>query len=422
MTATFALDALLPGGVPHSWSYVPLWTLVRRLDVTNRPDAELLSVYRDHGVVPKSSRDDNFNKASEDLTEYRYVRPGDLVLNKMKTWQGSLAVSDYEGIVSPAYIVCEVTAGVHRRYLHYLLRSQPYVHMYQALSKGIRPNQWDLPFDEFRKIPVILPPIQEQRRIADFLDAETARIDRLAAARLRQRVLLSERWQTWLAEAISNAVRACGELPLRRVCVGLEQGWSPQCDDAEALPEEWAVLKTSAVSSGRFDALAHKLLPTATAPDTRYKVDDGDLLLTRGSGSADLVGMAAVAQTEGRKLLLSDLLYRVKLARDWSSSFVALVLRSQYGRQQITSTIRGAAGLTVKIRGEDILGLRIPQIPPSEQAAFTDSLERAESELFQLSTVIDQSNVLLAERRQALITAAVTGQFDVTTAREADLS
>ncbi|RQX00063.1 hypothetical protein DLJ59_22840 [Micromonospora inaquosa] len=307
------------------------------------------------------------------------------------------------------------------RFLNYSFAAAYYLGVPERSIKQTTGIQ-NLDATEFLATPWSYPDFEEQRRIADYLDAETARIDRLAAARLRQRVLLSERWQTRLAEAVSNAVRTCGELPLRRVCVGLEQGWSPQCDDAEALPEEWAVLKTSAVSSGRFDALAHKLLPTATAPDTRYKVDDGDLLLTRGSGSADLVGMAAVAQTEGRKLLLSDLLYRVKLARGWSSAFVALVLRSQYGRQQITSTIRGAAGLTVKIRGEDILGLTIPQIPPSEQAAFTDSLERAESELFQLSTVIDQSNVLLAERRQALITAAVTGQFDVTTGRGADLS
>ncbi|MGC4850899.1 restriction endonuclease subunit S [Micromonospora sp. DT15] len=310
--------------------------------------------------------------------------------------------------------------GVDPRFLYYVLSSYPVQRHIDMVKDGMGvPHLFQR---DIKRIEVPFPPLDEQWRIADFLDAETARIDRLAAARLRQRVLISERWQTRLAEAVSNAVQTCGELPLRRVCVGLEQGWSPQCDDAEALPEEWAVLKTSAVSSGRFDALAHKLLPAATAPDIRYKVDDGDLLLTRGSGSADLVGMAAVAQTEGRRLLLSDLLYRAKLAQGWSSSFVALVLRSQYGRQQITSTIRGAAGLTVKIRGEDILGLTIPQIPPSEQAAFTDSLERAESELFQLSTVIDQSNVLLAERRQALITAAVTGQFNVTTARGADLS
>ena len=66
---------------------------------------QLLSVYRDYGVVPKSSRDDNFNKPSDDLSTYQLVEHGDLAINKMKAWQGSVAISQCRGIVSPAYFV-----------------------------------------------------------------------------------------------------------------------------------------------------------------------------------------------------------------------------------------------------------------------------------------------------------------------------
>ena len=65
-------------------------------------EATLLSVYREYGVVIKASRDDNRNVESEDLSNYKWVRPGDLVMNRMKMWQGSLGVSEHEGIVSPA--------------------------------------------------------------------------------------------------------------------------------------------------------------------------------------------------------------------------------------------------------------------------------------------------------------------------------
>jgi type I restriction enzyme S subunit len=71
--------------------------------------ATLLSVYREYGVIKKSSRNDNHNVESEDLSGYKIVRIGDLVLNKMKMWQGSLGVSEYDGIVSPAYIVCHTS-------------------------------------------------------------------------------------------------------------------------------------------------------------------------------------------------------------------------------------------------------------------------------------------------------------------------
>ena len=84
---------------------MPLRALYRRVEDSGRPDLPLLSVYRDHGVVIREGREDNFNRASDDLSKYKVVRKGDLAMNKMKTWQGSLGVSDYHGIVSPAYFV-----------------------------------------------------------------------------------------------------------------------------------------------------------------------------------------------------------------------------------------------------------------------------------------------------------------------------
>jgi hypothetical protein len=83
-------------------------------------------VYRDHGVVPKHERADNFNRTPENLGSYQLVNPGDVVFNKMKAWSGSVAVSDHRGIVSPDYLVCRVSPGLYDpRYLHFLLRCAP---------------------------------------------------------------------------------------------------------------------------------------------------------------------------------------------------------------------------------------------------------------------------------------------------------
>jgi type I restriction enzyme, S subunit len=176
------------------------------------------------------------------------------------------------------------------------------------------------------------------------------------------------------------------------------------------------------VSSGPFNPAAHKLLPVSMAPDLRYVLHDGDLLLTRGSGSADLVGMAAVVATSGRRLLLSDLLYRLTLAPEWSPWYVAYALKSQQVRQQILSTVRGGSGLTSKLRGEDILNLEVPAAPIDQQPLLARTCRSRESNYRRLIHRIEQSNALMAERRQTLIAAAVTGQFDVKTARGVDLS
>ncbi len=187
-----------------TYTVVPLKAIYRRVEERGRADLPLLSVYRDLGVVPREGREDNFNRASEDLSTYKVVKPGDLVVNKMKTWQGSLAVSSYEGIVSPAYFVGRRIAEVDDRYIHHLLRSQPLIAEYGARSKGIRPSQWDLPWDEFACIKVGIPELAVQRAVADFLDAETARIDALIEKKQRMVELLRVRFDAFTRLLIAS--------------------------------------------------------------------------------------------------------------------------------------------------------------------------------------------------------------------------
>jgi len=89
------------GKIPTGWklnNLQHLFTKIKRMGFENE---QLLSVYRDLGVIIKSSRDDNHNKASDDLSTYQLIESGDLAINKMKAWQGSIAISEYRGIVSP---------------------------------------------------------------------------------------------------------------------------------------------------------------------------------------------------------------------------------------------------------------------------------------------------------------------------------
>jgi len=272
---------------------------------------------------------------------------------------------------------------------------------------------------QVRDLRLFLPAFDEQRRIADFLDAETVKIDRLVAARQTQAATLGQLWGSRLAATIDDQVSVYGWVPLRRVASSVEQGWSPQCDDVAAEPNEWAVLKTSAVSSGEFAPLEHKRLPQGVKHDPRYRIADGDVLMTRGSGSPNHVGMVAEAKTEGRRLLLSDLLYRVRLVPEWSPRFVALALRSHPVRGLMTLLFRGQSGQTIKLRAEDVRSVEVPAVPVSMQAELAAELTAEHVSILSVVRSIETSISLLAERRQALITAAVTGQIDVTTARGA---
>lgn len=90
------------GDMPSHWKVHRNKALFKNVSIKNHGDATVLSLYRELGVIPKDSRDDNHNVTSLDTDSYKYVEQGDLVINKMKAWSGSLGVSDYEGIVSPA--------------------------------------------------------------------------------------------------------------------------------------------------------------------------------------------------------------------------------------------------------------------------------------------------------------------------------
>lgn len=166
------------GEIPEEWEVCPLKNVIQWKSEKNHEDSTVLSLYRDYGIIPKDSRDDNHNVTSLDTSGYKYVQPGDLVINKMKAWQGSIAVSDYEGIVSPAYHVCAITnPRINKRYLHHLLRNPAYLPEYMRLSTGMRVGQWDLGFDDFKNIPIVVPSLAEQERITCFIDQECARID-----------------------------------------------------------------------------------------------------------------------------------------------------------------------------------------------------------------------------------------------------
>ena len=190
------------GEVPEHWQQKPIWSLFKRIKRTNFPTERLLSVYRDYGVIPKDSRDDNHNRASEDLTPYQLVCANDLVINKMKAWQGSIAISELRGIVSPAYYIYQPKAEYHSKYIHFLIRSAYYIQSYKNYSKGIRVNQWDLESEAFTHIDLLLPSLDEQQKIVAFLDTETARIDNLIS---KQKSLI-EKLKEYRTSIISHAV------------------------------------------------------------------------------------------------------------------------------------------------------------------------------------------------------------------------
>lgn len=220
------------GAIPNHWRVSKIKQIVRWKSVKGQPDLPVLSLYRDYGVIPKDSRDDNHNVTSLDTSGYKVVEHGDLVINKMKAWQGSLAVSEYNGIVSPAYHICKITSeNICKKYLHYLLRDASYLPEYMRLSTGLRVGQWDLSFDDFKNIPFLVPSLAEQERIAAFLDAECAEIDAVLEKTRASIEEYKKLKQAVITQAVTKGIR--GDRPMKDS--GIE--WIGD------IPAEWEIRK-----------------------------------------------------------------------------------------------------------------------------------------------------------------------------------
>ena len=298
-----------------------------------------------------------------------------------------------------------------------------------AMSTGATRSRMNLTTTSTRHLA--LPSIEEQRHIADFLDREMARIDGLVAKKERLIELLQEKRSALITRAVTkgldpnvpmkdSGVEWLGEIPahwevfsLRRLIAGIEQGWSPVADDRVAGPDEWAVIKLSAVSKGRFLGEEHKALPAGLAPDRRFEIREGDFLLTRAN-TPELVGEVCVAREVRSHLMLCDLVYRLHLTTERVvPDYLSYWLLSRSGRYQIEVDARGSSQSMVKISQGLIRAWTVVLPPPEEQRAIAEFADlntaRLDALVAKIRTAIDR----LRELRTALISAAVTGKIDV---------
>lgn len=194
------------GKIPAHWKKIKHKSLFKNVSIKGHGNATVLSLYRDYGIIPKDSREDNYNVTSMDTDSYKFVLPNDLVINKMKAWSGSLAISDYEGIVSPAYYTCKINYQyVTKRFIHHYLRNKYLVGVYEMYSAGMRVGQWDLSIDDFLNIEIAIPPsLEEQELIATYLDKQCTTIDRLIDIKQRKIDRLEEYKKTLVYEYVTG--------------------------------------------------------------------------------------------------------------------------------------------------------------------------------------------------------------------------
>jgi type I restriction enzyme S subunit len=387
--------------VPMDWQQVPINAITQPKSIKGRDDLPLLSVYRDFGVILKDSRDDNHNRAGEDLTSYKIVKPGNLVLNKMKTWQGSLGISSYEGLVSPAYIVCDVSKEVHGKFLHYLLRSNNYIYEYNRLSYGIRNDQWDMRYEDFKRIPIFLPSLPEQRQIAAFLDHKCALIDTFIQKKTRLIELLKEQKQAIINKAVTKGI----DPNVRLKPSGID--WLGD------IPEHWEVKKLKYVANLKSGS---NLTSEVIQEEGLYPVYGGNGL--RGyypkfthEGDYVLIGrqgaLCGNINYANGKFWTTEHAWVVTIKNGAHRFWLGELLRAMNLNQYSQSAAQ--PGLSI----DNIKNLPMPIPSIRDQKRIEEYLEKEFEKIAKTISQIEKELTLLQEYKTTLIAEAVTGKIDV---------
>jgi type I restriction enzyme S subunit len=356
------------GEIPRDWECVTLGSIFAERIETGFTDLPLLAVTGERGIVLRDSLERR-DSSSEDKSAYLRVCPGDIAYNTMRMWQGVSGLSPYEGIVSPAYTVCRPLKGLVPAFAPYLLKHPANIRLFHRHSQGLVDDTLNLKFPHFARLHVALPTESEQSRIAEILaDVSSA----ISATTLSIESHRAVRDQSILARFRKLRTRS---FKLEEVILSIDAGKSPVCEERPARDNEAGVLKVGAVSPGGFLSVENKVISNESIFSPEMRVAAGDLLMIRGNGSKELVGLACIATEHPQRLYLSDLIMRVRLqeARAFPP-FVASVLRSRIGREQIEADAVGSNGIK-KINRSQIRALTIPIPPLDEQRRIVEHLD-----------------------------------------------
>ncbi len=422
------------GKIPSHWKVLPNRILFEEVKERDHPEEQMLSVTIKRGVIRQNELlDGSSQKDSSNLDKsaYKQVKPGDIAYNKMRAWQGAVGVSEYQGIVSPAYVVERPRNRVSSNFFHFLLRTPGFAKEAERWSYGITSDMWSLRPEHFKMIYSCLPPLPEQIAIVHFLDHADRRIRRYIRAKQKLIALLEEQRQAIIHQAVTGQIDVRTDQPYPAYKASGVKSLGP-------VPGHWEVqqlgrfgqffkgaggTKDDEVEHGvpcvRYGDLytTHEFFVTnsrayvteeraaAYAP-IRY----GDVLFAGSGETIDEIGKSAVNLLSTHACCGGDIIV-FRPCIGCNAKFLGYAADSWAASNQKSTMGRGIT--VMHIYGTSLKYVRVVLPPVPEQTSIVGFLDRFAEEV-KRATAQTQSEIdLLREYRTRLIADVVTGKLDV---------
>ncbi|WP_260176375.1 restriction endonuclease subunit S [Cellulomonas cellasea] len=410
------------GVLPDNWAVMrPKVLFSERRSPNNDSDIHL-TPSQTHGVLPQT---EYIRKTGnrvvlnlEGSDSMKHVEPDDFIIH-LRSFQGGIEHSALRGKVSAAYTVLTPRSGADPRFFRWTLKSHGYIQSLQATVNQLRDGQ-SIKFGDFDKVPLPLPPLDEQRAIADFLDAQISRIDVLIDKQIKLIAVLRERRASVVTHAVTGG-RSPSDMPTSGADLGQWLG---------LLPEGWHAARPRHLFTERRErsrsndihltpSQTHGVLPQAeymkmtgnrvvlnlTGSDSMKHIEADDFIIHLRSFQGGLERSHTAGKVSSAYTVLTP-------SSPVDADFFGWVLKSHGYIQSLRATVNQLRdGQSIRFTDFDKVPLPLP--PLSEQGRIAMQLAYEIAEIDVLVAKAEAHIVVARERRAALITAAVTGQVNV---------
>ena len=417
------------GYVPKHWEVTRLKNVFCEYNVKSENGAEtLLSLSQYTGVKPKSETELAGSHEAESYEGYKIVKAGQLVMNIMLAWNGSYALSDYDGMISPAYCIYDFRTVCHKKYFHYLLRIDGYPSAFKTMSRGIIDSRLRLYPEQFYTFNTVVPPIDEQSRIANFLDKKCAEIDELIALQEQMIAQLNTYKQAVITETVTkgldpnvkmkdSGVEWIGDIPehwdvvpvkyLGRTQNGISKG-GDYFGEGYPFVNYGDIYKNYFIGSNDASGLAK----STKEDQTNYSVVKGDVFFTRTSETIEEIGFSCACIETINNATFSGFLIRFRpyaniLHPIYSGFYFRSTMHRQYFVKEMNIVTRTSLGQ------ELLKGLPVLLPPLVEQQSIANYLGKKCKEIDELISIKKDKIEQLKAYKKSVIFEYVTGKKQV---------
>jgi len=422
--------------LPPDWKMERLDRLFRVIKEDARLDDPPVSAFIDGVVTLRSNRPDAIIKGSGQEIGYKHIEKDDLVISGMNAHLGGLGISDSSGKCTPVYTVLRKTVDLEERYISYYLWHAAKSGYIKSLVNAVRYNSADFGPETVKRFMVPLPPIEEQRRIADYLDFHIGKLDKLVHKNRQKLILLDQARNTHFTQLVlgvnpdsqpnadteseSNWNRVMPSdwtlMPLKHLVI---------CDNTGIWGEEPGTLDidipiSTTAHLTRKNEFLFEMMPirSLSTPDWhKYMCKPGDIIVVKSSGSADNImsGKAVLVAEGDPDFTFSNFLLRLRPKKYAQAAFLQSFLTSNITVERIKKMVSTTTYPNLKV--EEYLNALVPVPPEKEAIKIAVKIQEYEQYFDDLfgKTELQISNLM--KLKTALITSSVTGTFAIPAGR-----